>query len=107
MEVPDLGHSPSRGGGEVGNTEAARSEYVFAGSRGDRAGTAAHSGRTRERGAVRTLYGRCASPAMPGRLWVDSCSWIPCSMSQPNVIQYGCDRGRGRATKVSKFTNGT
>jgi hypothetical protein len=33
-EVPDLGHSPSRGRGEVGNTEAARGEYVFAGSRG-------------------------------------------------------------------------
>jgi hypothetical protein len=53
MEVPDLAHSPSRGGGEVGNTEEARSEHVSAGSRGDRAGTAAHSARTRKHGAVR------------------------------------------------------
>jgi hypothetical protein len=59
MEVPDLGHSPSRGGSEVGNTEAARSEYVFAGSRGDRAGTAAHSARTCGRGVVRPLCGGC------------------------------------------------
>jgi hypothetical protein len=59
MEVPDLGHSPSRGGGEVGNTEAARSEHVSAGSRGDRAGTAAHSARTRLRGAVRAVCGSC------------------------------------------------
>jgi hypothetical protein len=59
MEVPDLGHSPSRGGGEVGKTEAARSEHVSAGSRGDRAGTAAHSARTRGRGAIRPLCGLC------------------------------------------------
>jgi hypothetical protein len=34
-------------GGEVGNKEAARSEHVCAGRRGDRAGNAAHSARTR------------------------------------------------------------
>jgi hypothetical protein len=55
----DLGHSPSRGGGEVGNTEAARSEHVSAGSRGNRAGTAAYSARTHGRGAVRSVHGDC------------------------------------------------
>jgi hypothetical protein len=51
-----------RGGvaGEVGNTEAARSERIRAGRRGDRDGNAAHSARTRGRcacmGSMRTLY---------------------------------------------------
>ena len=50
--------------------EAARSEYVFAGSRGDRAGTAAHSARMSERAAVQGLCGDCprgvrGAPGLP------------------------------------------
>ena len=44
-------------GGEVRNAEAEQSERVSAGSRGDRAGNAARSARTRGRGAVRTVCG--------------------------------------------------
>ena len=46
-------------GREVGNTEAARPLHIPPGSRGNRAGNAAHSARTRGRRAVRTVCGRC------------------------------------------------
>jgi hypothetical protein len=61
MEVPDLGHSPSRGGSEVGNTEAARSEYVFAGSRG----IEPEPRRTAPAPAGASLYGRCMAIVQP------------------------------------------
>jgi len=44
--------------------EAARSERIRAGSRGDRAGNAAHSARTRGRRAVRGLCVACAGGAL-------------------------------------------
>jgi hypothetical protein len=63
--VPDLAlGSPARGGGEVGNMEAARSECVSAGRRGDRDGNAARSARTRGRCAARPVCGQC-----PGSVW--------------------------------------
>lgn len=60
MEVPDLGHSPSRGGSEVGNTEAACSEHVSAGTRG----TEPESRRTAPAPAGAALCGRCAACVM-------------------------------------------
>ena len=69
--VPDLALGSPRGGGEVGNAEAARSERVGAGRRGDRDGNATHSARARGRCAVRPVCGRCAEvvrvPRRPGR----------------------------------------
>jgi hypothetical protein len=92
MEVPDLGHIPSRGGDEVGNTEAARSEHVSAGSRGDRAGTAARSVRTRVRCAVRPLFGVCAGSVGLGR------SPAICSSSSGKNMSRA---GQGRRLRVA------
>lgn len=64
MEVPDLGHSASRGGGEVGNTEAARSGHVSAGSRGSSRNRGAQRPHPRARrcaGVECSLYGWSAA----------------------------------------------
>jgi hypothetical protein len=54
---PTSPSGPPRGGGEVGKMEAARSERIRAGRRGDRDGNALNSARTSGRYAVQPLRG--------------------------------------------------
>src|SRR6266536_3180167 len=56
---PDLTLGAPRGGGEVGITEAERSDPVLPGRRGYRAGIAVHSARMRLHGTVEPVCGVC------------------------------------------------